>query len=316
VHTFAGNDLVTLKDFDRADMEVVFEVTDQMEPILRERKRTDLLKDTLLGLAFFQVSTRTRISFESAMQRLGGGVVGFADPKTTRAGDFYAESLHDVMRMMEYYADVIVVRHPRDGAPAEAADFVDVPVINAGDGYNEHPTQSLLDVYTIYRERGTLDGLRIALVGDMNMRVMHSLPLALAQFQSELFFISPPEQSMPASWLQEYQRVGLNYTEVSVLDGILDSLDVIYLMGTKTPSYAEGRTEGSEQRPPTPLAYVINPEKLAQTKSDLILLHPLPRTDELPVEVDTLPSVRYFVQAYYGVALRMALLALIMGIKP
>lgn len=313
---FKGNDLVTLKGMGREDLELFFQVTDEMERILEARTRSDLLHDKILGLAFFQVSTRTRISFESAMQRLGGGVVGFADPKTTRAGDYYAESLHDVMRMMESYADVIVIRHPRDGAPAEAADYANVPVINAGDGYNEHPTQSMLDAYTIYRERGTLDGLRIALVGDMNMRVMHALPLALAQFQTEVFFVSPPEQSMPGSWLEEFQRVGLNYKEESVLDGVLGSLDVIYLMGTKTPSYAEGRTDESAKRQSTPLPYIINPEKLAQTKSDLILLHPLPRTDELPMEVDTLPSARYFVQAYYGVALRMALLALLMGRKP
>lgn len=313
---FKGMDLVTLKGMERGDLERIFDVTDEMERILQARTRSDLLQDKILGLAFFQVSTRTRISFESAMQRLRGGVVGFADPKTTRAGDYYAETLHDVMRMMASYADVIVIRHSRDGAPAEAAGYLDVPVINAGDGYNEHPTQSLLDAYTIYRERGTLDGLRIALVGDMNMRVLHSLPLALAPFQSELFFVSPSEQSMPASWLEEYQRLGLRYTEVSTLDGILDSLDVIYLMGTKTPSYAEERTQGSQQRPPTPPAYVINPDKLARAKSDLILLHPLPRTDELPVEVDPLPSVRYFVQAYYGVAVRMALLALMMGRRP
>jgi len=308
--------LVTLKGFDRADLERVFEVTDQMEPILRERTRSDLLRDKLLGLAFFQVSTRTRISFESAMQRLGGGVVGFADPKTTRAGDFYAESLHDVMRMMESYADVVVVRHPRDGAPAEAAGYVDVPVINAGDGYNEHPTQSLLDLYTIQREAGRLDGLRIALVGDMNMRVLHSLPLALAQFQLQVFFVSPEEQSMPEAWIQEFQKVGLNFEERRVLDDILDTLDVIYLMGTKTPSYAIGKTESGAGHPVTPKPYVIEPEKLALAKQDLILLHPLPRTDELPTEVDELAPSRYFIQAYYGVAVRMALLALMMGKAP
>jgi len=265
---------------------------------------------------FFQVSTRTRISFESAMQRLGGGVVGFADPKTARAGDYYAESLHDTARMMEHYADVLVIRHPQDGAPAEAAAVTNVPVINAGDGYNEHPTQSLLDAYTILREKGRIDGLRIALVGDMSMRVMHSLPLALARFQSCVYFVSPPDRSMPEPWLQEFRRVGLSYEERTEVDDILDELDVIYLMGTRTPSYAQGRADPEGERLTTPRPYVVDREKLARAKPDVVLLHPLPRTDELPEDVDTMVPARYFVQAYYGVAVRMALLALILGRAP
>ncbi len=316
MNAFKGKDFVTLKGIKRADLEFLFDVARQMETIVHSRSRIDLLKDKVLGMAFFQVSTRTRISFESAMVRLGGAVVGFADPKTTRAGDYYAESLHDVIRMMESYSDVIVIRHPTDGAPAEAAAVADVPVISGGDGYNEHPTQSILDVFTIVQEVGTVDDLKIALVGDMNMRVMHALPYALAQFQTQVYFVSPPERSMPKPWLDEYERIGLKYEERVDMDDILDELDVIYLMGTKTPSYGQGITDTKEDRPQTPKPYIMDIEKLSRAKPGLILLHPLPRTDELHKEVDTMKPARYFEQAHYGVAVRMALLALIMGRVP
>lgn len=281
--------------------------------MVEKRSRIDLLRDKILGLAFFQVSTRTRTSFESAMARLGGAVVGFSDPKTTRAGDYYAESLHDVMRMMESYSDAIVIRHPEDFAPSEAAEAVEVPVINAGDGYNEHPTQALIDVYTILREKGAVDGVKIALVGDMNMRVLHSLPLALAQYDPRVSLVSPRDKRMPEKWTQKLSDAGLRYEEHKTLDAILPALDVIYLMGTLTPSYAQGRSETHSEKPRTPDPYVIDRGKLAKAGPGLILLHPLPRTDELPKDVDPLPGAKYFIQAHHGVAIRITLLSLIFG---
>jgi aspartate carbamoyltransferase catalytic subunit len=313
MHAFSGKDFLTLKGVGRADLEFLFDISRNMETILRNRTRTNLLADKLLGLAFFQVSTRTRMSFESAMQRLGGGVVGFSDPKTTRAGDYYAESLYDVVKMMENYADLLVIRHPKDGAPAEAADATDIPVINAGDGYNEHPTQGLLDAYTILREKGRLEGLQIAIMGDMAMRVLHSFPLALAAFSAQVYFVSPKDQAQPECWRAEFDKAGLRYEEMETLDAILPDLDVIYLMGTKTPSYAQGRVDAGTAHEATPAPYVVDREKLARAKKELIVLHPLPRADELPVEIDTMGAARYFVQAHYGVAVRMALMAAIMG---
>ena len=310
---YEGKDLVTLEGITRPDLEQLFDLAERMEVILNKRDRVQLLSDKVLGLAFFQVSTRTRISFESAMVRLGGAVVGFADPKTTRAGDYYAESLSDVMRMMEGYADMVVIRHPQDGAPAEAARAVEVPVINAGDGYNEHPTQSLLDVYTIYRQKGAIDDLRIGLVGDMNMRVMHALPIALAQFDCHVDFVSPSDRRMPARWLNLYRDLGLRFEEHENMDSILNQLDVIYLMGTLTPSYSAGRTDTASGHPVTPREYVVDLKTLAGAKPEAIVLHPLPRTDELPAEVDRTAHARYFEQAHLGVAVRMALLALIQG---
>ncbi len=310
---FQGKDVISLAGIQRDDMESLFNQARKMEHFVQLRSRIDLLKDKVLGVAFFQVSTRTRISFESAMVRLGGGVVGFSDPKTTRAGDYYSESLHDVIRMMESYSDVIVMRHPQDGAPAEAAGYASVPIISGGDGYNEHPTQSLLDVYTIQQEKGTVDGLNIALVGDMNMRVMHSLPIALSQYDSTVHFVSPEEKRMPEKWLKQFADAGLHYEEHDSLDDLMPDLDVIYLMATLTPSYAKGRTETNVEHLTTPKAYRIDAEKLSRAKSDMIVLHPLPRTNELPTEVDELVQARYFEQAHHGVALRMALLSQMMG---
>lgn len=316
MYNFAGKDLLSLKNIERPDMELIFEVAREMEKIIRKRTRVDLLHDKILGLMFFQVSTRTRISFESAMVRLGGGVVGFADPKVTRAGDYYAESLHDTVRMMEHYSDIFVIRHPDDGAPAEAAGYTDVPVINAGDGYNEHPTQALLDMYTILRERGSLDNLCVGMMGDMNIRAMHTLPLALARYQAKVYFISPPEVSMSDQWLAEFQRIGLNYEEIENINDVLGELDVIYPVATTSPSYHVGHADADPNRKASPPQFIVNREKVSRGKSDLIVLHSLPRKDELSTDVDSLPSARYFIQAHYGVAVRMALLALILGKAP
>ena len=316
MHSFLGSDFVTVKGVERADYELIFDVALEMEDILRRRTRSDLLEDKVLGLMFFQVSTRTRTSFQSAMTRLKGGVVGFVDPKTTRVGDYYQESLYDVTRMMEHYADVLVMRHPQEGAPAEAAAIADVPVISGGDGYNEHPTQALLDMYTILRERGSLEGVNVGLVGDMNMRVMHSLALALAQYRANVALISPAEDATPKDWLAKYDRAGLNYQEVRSIDDVLEDLEAIYMVGVKPPSFHIGRSDAPTEKHLTPPEFVLDREKLSRAREDLIILHPLPRKDELPADVDTHASSRHFVQAYYGVAVRMALLALIFGRAP
>jgi len=316
MNAFYNRDFLTLIGRGRDELDLVFDTARQMEDIVYNHTRSSLLADKVLGLSFFQSSTRTRVCFESAMVRLGGAVVGFADPKTTRAGDYYAESLEDVMRMMDCYADYLVIRHFQDFAPAQAAEVAEAPVINAGDGYNEHPTQALLDMYTMLRCKGRLDGLKIALVGDMNMRVMHSLPVALGRYDTKLYFVSPADQSMPARWLDEVRKVGLDYQELRDLDSVIDQLDVIYLMGTRTPSYSKGQTEAAGEKLKTPEPYVIDREKLARAREDLVLLHPLPRTDELPKDVDGLAQARYFEQARYGVIVRMALLALMAGKAP
>ncbi len=199
MRSFLGRDILSLKDFERADFERVFETCDELAPIAKGRRNTDLLKDKTLLTAFYQPSTRTRMSTEAAMHRLGGHVLGFSDAKMTRAGDFYQESMKDTIHMLEFYADVIAMRHFQQGAPAEAALWASIPIINCGDGWGEHPTQVLTDLYTIEKELGSIDGKTFLLVGDMRMRTMHSILYALSQFDTKAYVVGPPEMSLTES---------------------------------------------------------------------------------------------------------------------
>ena len=196
MRSFLGRDILSLKDFERADFQRVFEVCDELAPIAKSRQNADLLAGKTLLTAFYQPSTRTRLATEAAMHRLGGHVLGFSDAKMTRAGDFYQESIKDTVHMLEYYGDVIAMRHFEQGAPAEAARWASVPVVNCGDGWGEHPTQVLTDLYTTSKELGRLDGLTYLLVGDMRMRTMHSLLYALSQFDAKAYLVGPPEMSL------------------------------------------------------------------------------------------------------------------------
>src|SRR4030065_583661 len=196
MRSFAGRDILSLKEVERNEFFHVFEVASKMEPIARARRNVDMLKEKTLVTASYQPSTRTRLAHEAAMHRLGGHVTGFSDAKMTRAGDFYQESIKDTVHMLEFYGDVIVMRHFQQGAPAEAARWSSVPVINAGDGWGEHPTQVLTDLYTVMNEMGTIDGLTFLCIGDMRMRTMHPLGYALPQFDAEAVFVSPPEMSL------------------------------------------------------------------------------------------------------------------------
>src|SRR5579872_4673791 len=182
MRSFAGRDILSLKEMERDEFFQIFRVADEMAPIAQKRRNIDLLKDKTLLTAFYQPSTRTRMATEAAMHRLGGHVMGFSDAKMTRAGDFYQESIKDTVHMLEYYGDVIAMRHYQQGAPAEAARWSSVPIINCGDGWGEHPTQVLTDLYTTKQQLGTLDGLSFLLVGDMRMRTMHSILYAMSQF--------------------------------------------------------------------------------------------------------------------------------------
>ena len=218
MRSFAGRDILSLKGFEREEYFRVFEVCDKLAPIARDRLNSDLLATKILVTAFYQPSTRTRLAHEAAMLRLGGQVTGFSDVKMTRAGDFYQESIKDTVHMLQYYGDVIVMRHFQQGAPAEAARWASVPVINAGDGWGEHPTQVLTDMYTIYKEVGALEGLHFLLVGDMRMRTMHSMSYAMAQFDIEASYIAPPEMSLTDEFKVEIDELNLRYREVEHIE--------------------------------------------------------------------------------------------------
>src|SRR5210317_729030 len=218
MRSFAGRDILSLKDFERNEFMHLFEIADRLEPIARERRNTDLLKHKTLVTAFYQPSTRTRLAHEAAMLRLGGRVNGFSDAKMTRAGDFYQESIKDTVHMLEYYGDVIVMRHFQQGAPHEAALWSSVPVINAGDGWGEHPTQVLTDLYTITKEMGSVDGKTIVAIGDHRMRTMHSIGYALSQFDAEMVILAPEEMSPTEEFLAELDAMGTRWRIAEHID--------------------------------------------------------------------------------------------------
>ena len=313
MRSFQGHDILSLKDFGREDYYRIFEVADQLAPIARNRRNSDILAHKTLVTAFYQPSTRTRLAHEAAMHRLGGHVTGFSDAKMTRAGDFYQESIKDTVRMLEFYGDAIVMRHFQQGAPHEAARWASIPVINAGDGWGEHPTQVLTDMYTILGEKGTLDGLNFLLIGDMRMRTMHSLSYAMTQFDINAYYVSPPEMSLLDDFKQELVDMNLNFKVIEHVNEAIEVADVIYMEPVVQPDYTKSRDERSGDIGLTPANYQITKDLMRKAKQDSIILHSLPRMDELPPDVDITRHQRYWVEAFNGVVVRMSLLALVLG---
>jgi len=308
-----GRDILSLKDFERNEFFRVFEIAEELEPIARNRRNVDLLKDKTMVTAFYQPSTRTRLAHEAAMHRLGGHVTGFVDAKMTRAGDWYQESIKDTVKMLECYGDVIVMRHFQQGAPHEAAKWASIPIINGGDGWGEHPTQILTDLYTVLREKGRIDGLRWLAVGDMRMRTMHSLAYALTQFDCPITFVSPPDMSLTAEFKADLDKYSLDYQEADHVEKAIADADVILVEPVVQPDYTQARQEAGEHGL-TPANYQITRDLLFnKAKSDAILLHSLPRMDEIPADVDITKWSRYWQEAFNGVVMRMALLALVLG---
>ncbi len=314
MRSFLGRDILSLKDFERNEFFRVFEIAESLEPIARSRRNSDLLAEKTLVTAFYQPSTRTRLAHEAAMHRLGGHVTGFADAKMTRAGDFYQESIKDTVKMLEFYGDVIVMRHFQQGAPHEAAKWASIPVINGGDGWGEHPTQILTDLYTVLREKGRLDGLNWLAVGDMRMRTMHSLAFGLTQFDCPITFVSPPDMGLTKEFKEELNQYSLDYKEAEHVEQAIADADVILVEPVIQPDYTKSRDERGDDVGMTPANYKITRELLSEkAKSDAILLHSLPRMDEIPPDVDITKWSRYWQEAFNGVVMRMALLALILG---
>ncbi len=296
-----------MMDLSRKDVEGIFAAARKMEPIATGRTEKDVLKDKILATLFFQPSTRTRLSFESAMHRLGGAVLGWASPEVTRAGDAYGETLTDTALMIEKYADVVAMRHSHVGEPTKFAEAANIPVINGGDGYGEgaeHPTQALLDLYTIMKEKGRIDGLKVLLTGDMNQRTHHSLCYGLGKFNDvQVSLFSPSSLRLPQGVKQNLDKMGLRYEEVEEIDSLMDKIDVIYALGP-----AKSRSEL-----PTEDRFRIHIKRLAKAKKDLVVLHPLPRLDEVSTDLDKTEYAKYFIQPLNGVVIRMALLALVLG---
>ncbi|MEJ2281639.1 MAG: aspartate carbamoyltransferase [Candidatus Bathyarchaeota archaeon] len=303
---FKGRDIVSIKDFNREEIDYILKTAASMEQTAK--KGSDMLHGKILATLFFEPSTRTRLSFEAAMNKLGGTAIGFAEPKV--AAIKKGENLADTIRVVEKYADVLVLRHPLEGAARLAAEFADVPVINAGSGAEEHPTQALLDLYTILKEKGTIDGLNITLMGDLRYgRTVHSLAYALSLYKVKLFLISPDLLRMRRE-VTESIKQKIEVTEGSSIENILPKTDVLYV------------TRIQEERFPDPAEYAkvsgtykIDIPILNTAKKDMIIMHPLPRVDEIDHEVDNTTHARYFQQVWNGIVTRTAILALILGAK-
>jgi aspartate carbamoyltransferase catalytic subunit len=301
---FRGRDIISVEDFTREEITYILNISKTMEPIAT--KTSDMLKGKILATLFFEPSTRTRLSFEAAMHKLGGTTIGIAEVES--ASIKKGENLADTIRTVENYADVIALRHPLDGAAKLAAEFSKVPVINGGSGSEEHPTQALLDLYTIQKEKGKIDGLKIALVGDLRYgRTVHSLAYALSLFDVELCLVSPDSLRMRREVLRSIKDK-IPVTESSNLEKVIPQVDVLYvtrIQKERFPDIAEyAKVKG---------VYRIDLNNLRNAKKDLIILHPLPRVDEIAPEVDGTTQARYFQQVWNGVVVRMALLALVLG---
>jgi len=304
--------IVSVSQFDRPDLERLFALADRCAPVARGERASRALDGRLLANLFFEPSTRTRLSFGSAFRRLGGSV------ETTVGMQFSSmakgETLEDTIRVIDGYADVLVLRHPDVGAARRAASVARHPVINAGDGPGEHPTQALLDAFTLRNECGRIDGLRIALVGDLRYgRTVHSLARLLTRFDDvELVFVSPPQLAMPKSVTDVLDARGLRWSTADSLVDALRTADVAYV----TRLQAE-RFDDPAQAARFIGSYVVNRALLEEAgRTDITLLHPLPRLHDLSTDVDDLPGAAFFRQAHNGVPIRMALFCEIFGVEP
>lgn len=302
-----GKDILSIKQFSRADLDYIFGVAHEMRGMVERVGTFDLLKGKILANLFYEPSTRTSSSFTASMERLGGSVIPISEVKYSSVSK--GESLPDTVRTLECYADVIVLRHNEIGAAAIAAKYARKPIINAGDGAGEHPTQALLDAFTILEELGTLDGLTVTMLGDLKYgRTVHSLSRLLAMFNTKLNYVSPDILRMPAEIVAELNEKGISQTEYTSLEKALPESDVLYVTRVQKERFTDEAVYESVKG-----AFVIDPEVMKPAKERMIVMHPLPRVGEISVDFDDDPRAAYFRQMEYGLYVRMALLAMVLG---
>jgi len=299
--------VISVHDLSAEEIVNVLDRAEDMVAIAKGEASSDLLKGKVLATTFFEPSTRTRLSFETAMNRLGGGVVGFAGTEATSV--VKGETLADTIRMVSGYADAVVLRHPREGAAKLATEFSAVPILNAGDGAGQHPTQTLLDLFTIRTEKGRLENLNITMVGDLRYgRTVHSLAFALSKFGNTINLVSPEGLEMPGEVVGYLKEAGMFGRACHALEDVIGDTDILYV------------TRIQKERFPDPVEYEkvagiyrVDSKLVSQGPEDMIIMHPLPRVNEIMPEVDALPQAKYFIQAFNGVPVRMALLSMVMG---
>jgi aspartate carbamoyltransferase catalytic subunit len=296
--------LVSITDFTRDEYFKILDAAANFE----KQSYQDLLKGKVIATLFFEPSTRTRLSFESAINRLGGRVIGFSDSSTSSVSK--GETLFDTIKVVSNFAEMIVMRHPLEGSARFVSEITDKPVINAGDGANQHPSQTLLDLYSIKKTQGRLENLNIVMVGDLKYgRTVHSLLMALSQFNTTFYFISPDELKMPEEYKMHLNRLGLKYFEFKNFHEIITDADIIYMTRVQKERFSD-----PIEYERTKNAYVLKNEMLTGTKDNLRVLHPLPRVNEIHVDVDSNPKAYYFQQTENGVYVRQAIISLILGL--
>ncbi len=303
---FNKDHVVSIREFEREEIDTILDHAVKMVPIARGEKKSLELEGKVLATLFFEPSTRTMLSFEIAMKRLGGQTIGFANPSQSSVKK--GETLADTVRMASSYADIIVLRHPQEGAARLASKFSSKPVINAGDGAGQHPTQTLLDLFTIKEEKGRISGNHIGIAGDLKYgRTVHSLTHALSMYGGEMTFIAPEGLQMPDELTGELEREGIGYHKTEDLESVIDQLDVLYMTRIQRE-----RFPNEEEYEKVASSFNLHRGMLDDVKDDMIIMHPLPRVDEISPDVDDTKHARYFQQAANGVPTRMALICLLL----
>lgn len=295
--------IISIADLTRAELELIVDTAAQ----LKQSPRPQLLHNKVIASCFFEPSTRTRLSFETAVQRLGGTVIGFDTPGNTSLAN-KGETLADSVKIISSYTDAFFMRHPREGAARLASEFSSVPVINGGDGSNQHPTQTLLDLFTIYETQGTLEGLNVAFVGDLKYgRTVHSLTQALSLFGCHFHFVAPPALAMPDYLCEDLKEAGISFEQSTQLNEVIPQLDILYMTRVQKERFDPTEYQHMASQ------FILNAAQLTNAKPTMKVLHPLPRVDEIANDVDATPYAYYFQQAENGVYARQALLALVLN---
>ncbi|MDR3287413.1 MAG: aspartate carbamoyltransferase [Prevotellaceae bacterium] len=297
--------LVSITDFSKDEILKVLDLAAEFE----SNPNQNILENKVVASIFFEPSTRTRLSFETAVNRLGGRVIGFSDSNNTSVSK--GETLKDTISMIANYADLIIMRHHIEGAARYASEISSVPVINAGDGANQHPSQTLLDMYSIKKTQGRLDNITITMIGDLKYgRTVHSLLMAMSHFNTTFKFIAPPELQMPVEYKNYLDKLGLKYTEHTELAENINDSDIIYMTRVQRERFSDLLEYEKVKN-----VYILTNEILESTKQNVKVLHPLPRVGEIDVNVDENPKAYYFTQSRNGVFTRMAIIACVLGLK-
>tara|TARA_B100002051_G_C16719621_1_gene631532 strand:- start:200 stop:1165 length:966 start_codon:yes stop_codon:yes gene_type:complete len=302
------SDLITMDDLSNDEILEILDSAERLVPVAKGDVYAPLLQGKVLGNLFFENSTRTRMSFESAMKRLGGEVVNLSSVGSSVAK---GETLYDTMQMVDGYSDIAVIRHPRQGAAQYSADAIGIPVLNAGDGAGNHPTQTMLDLFTIRESHGTIDGLNVVLVGDLRYgRTTHSLSHALVRFGAKLTLVSPDSLRMPDEIVSDLKSHGSEVVETEDMAGSIAEADVIYMTRIQKERFPD-----EDEYTKVAGIYKMTADDLAGAKGGMIVMHPLPRVDEIDPSVDSTKHAKYFEQAFNGVPTRMALLCRSLGVE-